>query len=331
MAFFEEHGVKLKTERGKRVFPESDDANDIAEALERFAVKNGVEIITESVKEILIDKDNGKVTGVETNKAQYSAKDVVVSAGGASYPGTGSDGSGYKLAKKVGHEITEIIPSLVPLVENGDTCKSLQGLSLKNISIKVINESGKAKPVYEDFGELLFTHFGLSGPVVLSASAHMREKNARYIVRIDLKPALDESKLDARILRDFEKNKNKDFANSLSELLPKKMIPVIIERSGIEPERKCNAITKEERKSFVNLVKNFDIKISGFRPINEAIITSGGVSTKEINPKTMESKLVKGLYFAGEIIDVDAYTGGFNLQIAFSTGYAVAMAIIAND
>ena len=246
---------------------------------------------------------------------------VVVACGGKSYPLTGSTGDGYMLAEQAGHTVAAPVPSLVPLISRDSFCKDLQGLSLRNISITV-TDADKKKEIYSDFGELLFTHFGLSGPVILSASAHMRGMRAgRYRIDIDCKPALSFEQLDKRLLRDFEKNKNRDFCNSLSELLPRTMIPVMVMRSGIRPETKCNAVTKEQRHAFGRLLKQFPVVINGFRPVEEAIVTSGGVNVKEIDPKTMESKLTKNLFFAGEVIDTDAYTGGFNLQIAFSTGY----------
>lgn len=319
MSFFEGLGVPLKTERGRRVFPVSDDANDIAEALSRWALGKGVKVINQGVKEILTE--NGAVTGVVTPKGKYFSSKVLIACGGASYPGTGSNGEGYAMAKALGHRVTEISPSLVPLVEKGGYCSRLMGLSLRNCGVRV-TAKGKKKPVYEDFGELLFTHFGLSGPTILSASAHMHPMESdKYTVHIDLKPALDEEKLDARLLRDFEENKNRIFSNSLDGLLPQKLIPVIVERSGISGETRCHSITKQQRRAFCALLKDFTVEIKGFRPIAEAIITSGGVSLKEIDPHTMESKLVKGLYFAGEVLDCDAYTGGYNLQIAFSTGH----------
>ncbi len=322
MAFFESRGVPLKTERGKRVFPMSDDANDIADALYAFAREKGAVFIRAAVTEIIAE--GGRVAGVRANGRTYQAKSVLNACGGSSYPGTGSNGDGVRLAAKLGHTITEIRPSLVPLVEDGDICREMQGLSLKNTGLTVKDKSDKA--VYHDFGELLFTHFGLSGPIALSASAHMTESAANaYTLELDLKPALDEKKLDARLLRDFEENRNRIFANSLDALLPKSMIPVVVRLSGIEPEKMCNAITKEERRRLLTLLKHFEIKIEGFRPISEAIITAGGVAVNEVNPKDMSSKLVEGLYFAGEVLDVNAYTGGFNLQIAFSTGYAAGM------
>lgn len=320
--FQEEMGIPLKTERGGRVFPVSDKATDIVDALYRRVKSAGVRIIKATVKEILTCE--GAVNGVKTDKGNFECKSAVLCTGGASYPLTGSDGSGYKIAEKLGHTVVEPRPSLVPLVEDGDFCARMQGLSLRNVSVKVFDD-GK-KPVFEGFGEMLFTHFGVSGPLALSASSHMRDfKNKSYKMQIDLKPALDEKTLDARLLRDFETMSNKDFSNILGGLVSRMMIPVIIERSGIAADTKVHSITREQRKKLLELLKCFEIKIAGPRPISEAIITSGGVDTKEISPKTMESKLISGLYFAGEIIDADAYTGGYNLQIAWSTARAAAM------
>jgi flavoprotein, HI0933 family len=323
MRFFEEKGVPLKVERGNRVFPVSDRADDVAYALESAARKAGAFFFRDTVREIAVEND--VVVGVRTNKMLYEADSVIIACGGASYPATGSTGEGAKLAQKLGHDIVPLMPSLVPLVEKGDICKEMQGLSLKNSRIAVKKEN---KVVYEDFGELLFTHFGLSGPMILSASAHMRDAEEKnYTVEIDLKPALSEKQLDERIQRDFLENKNKDYANSLGALLPRKMIPVVIQLSHISAEKKCNEITKEERRRLVRLLKSFEIEIAGFRPLSEAIVTAGGVNLKEVNPKTMESKKVKGLFFAGEVLDLDAYTGGFNLQIAFSTAALAAKAL----
>ena len=316
MAFFEGLGVPLKTERGRRVFPVSDSAHDIADALERYAA--GAAIVREAVTAVLVE--NGEAVGVRTAAGEYRGRGVILCCGGASYPGTGSNGDGYKLAAAVGHTIVTPTPSLVPLVERGPWCRRLMGLSLRNCGVKV-TQRGKKKPVYEDFGELLFTHFGLSGPTILSASAHLHPMEpGKYTVHIDLKPALSEQQLDARLLRELEAHKNKIFANSLEELLPQKLIPVAVERSGIPGETRCHSVTKEQRRALLALLKDFSVEIEGFRPIAEAIVTSGGVSLKEIDPRTMESKRVKGLYFAGEMIDADAYTGGYNLQIAFATG-----------
>ncbi len=319
MAFFESLGVPLKTERGRRVFPVSDRADDVADALIKYVKNAGVQVKNEPVLEIL--KEDGAVKGVRTAKGEYVAPSAVLACGGASYPGTGSDGSGFRLAKKAGHTIRPIVPSLVPLVEKGGFCSQMMGLSLRNCGVRV-TESGKKKPVYEEQGELLFTHFGLSGPVILSASAHLHPMEpGKYTFHIDLKPALDPQKLDARLLRDLEKNRNREFRNSLSELLPQKMIPVVIERSGISPETRCHSVTREQRRALGELLKDFTVEIEGFRPIAEAIVTSGGVELKEIDPRTMGSRLVKGLYFAGEVMDCDGYTGGYNLQIAWATGH----------
>ena len=316
-------GLKTKEERGNRIFPITDRASDVLDALIAKLKKQNVKIITNTrVQDIIVE--NNKIKGVIANNKKYEADKVILATGGASYPTTGSNGDGYELAKKVGHTVTEIKPSLVALTAktaSQEICKKLQGLSLKNVGIKIIKDN---KEIYEDFGEMLFTHFGVSGPTVLSASAHLVRtdlKNVKMI--IDLKPALSEEKLEERILRDFMEEKNKEFKNSLDKLLPKKMIPVIVEIMNLN--KKVNEIKKEERKKLVKLLKNFEIEIENFRPVEEAIVTAGGINIKEINPKTMESKLVKGLYFAGEIIDVDAYTGGFNLQIAYSTGYTAGM------
>ena len=328
------NGVKTKEERGNRIFPVSDKSLDVLNAFEKEMEKNNVKVITKAnVKKINIE--NKKVTGVTFEKdglnKTFKADKVILATGGKSYSATGSTGDGYKLAEDLGHNIVRVRPSLVPLQTNGRNlkiCKQMQGFSLRNVKMKLIDNS-KNKTIYEDFGELLFTHFGVSGPTILSSSAHLlRYKNVDELLNkgtikliIDLKPALDEEKLNLRILRDFEKEKNKSFKNSLNDLLPKKMIDTVIELSEIDENKKINEITKKERMKLIQLLKHFEITISGFRPIEEAIITSGGISTKEINPKTMESKIIQGLYFAGEIIDVDAYTGGFNLQIAYSTGY----------
>lgn len=318
--FFRSRGVPLKTERGNRVFPQSDKSVDIVDVLVEAAKNKGARFITERVTELEINE--GVVTGVITESGKtYNADAVIVATGGLSYPLTGSTGDGYSLAKQAGHTVTELSPSLVPVVVKEGWCSKLQGLSLKNISVKV-QKNGSQKSIYSDFGELMFTHYGLSGPVILSASAYIREpEKNEYKIIIDLKPALDEEKLGKRILRDFSANSNKDFINSLSELLPKKMIPVIVNLSGIEPSLKVNQITKEQRIKLVKLLKNLTLTVEKFRPIEEAIITKGGVKLSEIDPKTMKSKLVDRLYFAGEVLDVDAFTGGFNLQIAFSTGF----------
>lgn len=322
--FLKEYGLETKIERGGRVFPVSDNAKDVNAALLRFLNIAGVNLkLNSPVHEILASED--KIKGVVLKDGSKILCDsVVLASGGASYPGTGSTGDGYTMAKKLGHTIIDLKPSLVPLITEEGWVKELQGLSLKNISITLLNKAGKK--IYTDFGEMLFTHFGVSGPVILSASRHILDYEYRNVkLVIDLKPALTEDKLDERVQRDFEKYSRKQFKNSLDELLPQKMIPVIIKLSGIDPEKFVNQIRKEERKSLVKLLKNLTITINGSRPIKDAIVTAGGVSTDEINPSTMESKLIEGLYFAGEVIDVDAYTGGFNLTIAFSTGYLAGM------
>lgn len=318
MDFFESRGVELKTERGNRVFPVSDNAVDIVDALVSYA-KSRARIMNGRATKLIFE--NGKVTGVETEDGDIIYADkIIIATGGLSYPGTGSTGDGYKLAKQAGHNITELVPSLVPLEIHEGFCTDLMGLSLRNVATKVVDtESGKT--VYSDFGEMLFTHFGVSGPMILSASAHMRNmKSGKYKIYIDLKPALTIEQLDARILRDFSENTNKNFINALNSLLPKKLVPVIVKLSGINLTTKVNQITKEQRRKLAELLKGMCVTVTGFRPVSEAIITSGGVDVSQINPKTMESKLAEGLYFAGEVIDADAYTGGFNLQIAFSTG-----------
>ena len=319
--FFEKLGLKTKVERGNRVFPASDKSHDVVNALTKYIKSNGVLVIRQEAKKILT-KGNG-VIGIETKDGSSIKGDkVIIATGGMSYPATGSTGDGYRMAKELGHTIIPLKPSLVPLVVKEKWIKELQGLSLKNVSISVFNKSNNKKRIYSDFGEMIFTHFGLSGPIVLSASAHMQDLSSNeYILSIDLKPALTEEQLDKRIQRDFEKYSRKQFKNALDDLFPKKLIPIITRMSGIPDNKPVNQITKDERLGLVSLIKGFTLHIIGTRPIKEAIITSGGVSTDEIDPGTMESKLIKGLYFAGEIIDVDAYTGGFNLQIAFSTGY----------
>ena len=328
--------IPTKVERGNRIFPVSDKAQDVVNAFEKQL--KGVKIIKDiKVEEILTENlddnenDNSNSTiiraiGVKTNKGNYYADKIILATGGKSYPLTGSTGDGYEMAKKLGHTITEIKPSLVAMTVTKNSlqdCQELQGLTLKNVSIQLIENK---KNIYKDFGEMLFTHFGVSGPIILSASSHLvRTKMIKPKIIVDMKPALSSEKLEDRILRDFKKYQNKEIKNALNDLLPQKMIPVIIRKSNINFEKKVNEITKEERKQLINSIKNFTIEIEGFRSIDEAIITAGGVSIKEINPKTMESKIVKGLYFAGEIIDVDAYTGGFNLQIAYSTGYTAGL------
>ena len=337
--FLKEEGLEVKEERGNRIFPVTDKSQDVLNCFRKKLEKEKVEIhYNTEVKEILYKEDeNGtkEATGVKTNKGDILADKIILATGGKSYPLTGSTGDGYNLAKKLGHTITPIKPSLVPLeVYQRDLCKELQGLSLRNVGIKII-DNNKNKKIYEDFGEMIFTHFGVSGPTILSSSAHLVRyknieenfKNHKIELIIDLKPALSEKKLDERILRDFEGFKNKQFKNSLDKLLPQRLIGVIVERSKINPNKKVNEITKEERKTLINLLKKFSVEIKGFRLIEEAIITSGGIKIKEINPKTLESKIVKNLYFAGEIIDVDSYTGGFNLQIAYSTGYVAGLGL----
>ncbi len=365
--FLKEQGLEVKEERGNRIFPITDHSQDVLKCFTKKLKENKVEILYNTkVKEILVDEINTetknnkfnestdkseenvsqlskkvtnkenktdnrkyKVIGIKTEKEKILADCVILATGGKSYPLTGSTGDGYKMAENLGHTLSQIKPSLVPLeTYERNMCKELQGLSLRNVSIKLL-DTEKDKIIYEDFGEMMFTHFGISGPIILSSSAHLvRYKNAKEKCKnktieliIDFKPALSEQKLEARILRDFTEFKNKQYKNSLDKLLPQKLIPVIIEKSKINPEKKVNEITKEERKNLVQILKNFKIHIKNTRPIDEAIITSGGIKVKEINPKTMESKLVENLYLAGEIIDVDSYTGGFNLQIAYSTGY----------
>ena len=345
-----ENGVEVKEERGNRIFPVSDKSIDVRDAFIKELQKNRVKIKTGIEVKNILQKD-GKVIGVKLANGEIEKADkVIIATGGKSYPATGSTGDGYNMAKELGHTINRIKPSLVPLTAINDEnieikeieksqyktslnlCKNLQGLSLRNVKIEMIDEN-KNKKIYEDFGEMIFTHFGVSGPTILSASSHLLRyknieellKNGKVILKIDLKPALSEEKLNARILRDFEESKNKEIKNSLNELLPQKLIMPVINLLKIDENKKVNSITKEERMELVKLLKNFQITISGFRGIEEAIITAGGISIKEIDPKTMQSKLVQGLYFAGEIIDVDAYTGGFNLQIAYSTGYTAGI------
>lgn len=320
MELFEEMGVPLKIERGNRVFPESDKAVDIVDALVNFAKSNGAEIITGERVSALLTDENG-ITGVVSESGnKYYAPNVIIATGGCSYPLTGSTGDGYRLGECVGHTVTAPTPSLVPLETTEDWVKKLQGLSLKNVSIS-IRDTDTYKEVYTDFGEMLFTHFGVSGPMILSASAHLRDITpGKYEISIDLKPALSEEKLDERLIKDFAKYANKCLINALQELLPRKLIPVIISLSGIPSDLRANKITRDMRKNLLWLLKNLTFTVKGTRPIDEAIITAGGIKVNEIDPKTMQSKKIRGLYFAGEVIDVDAYTGGFNLQIAFSTG-----------
>ncbi len=317
MSFFEELGVPLKVERGQRVFPVSDKAADIVAALRKFS--SGADLIREKVTSLIVE--NGKITGIKTDKA-YFFDAVILATGGISYPLTGSDGSGYSLAKGVGHTVTALTPSLVPLVSHDPVCNEMQGLSLRNVKVRIYMQN---KQVYDDFGEMLFTHFGVSGPIILSASAHMRDKDfcGAYLT-IDLKPALDDTELEARLLSDFRENANKDLQNELAKLLPQKMILPFAAKTGVDPRKKVHDITKEERKIIFKTLREFTVPLYGFRPLKEAIVTAGGINVREVNPKTMESKLVEGLYFAGEILDLDAYTGGFNLQIAFCTAHRAA-------
>ncbi len=327
ISFFESHGVKLKTERGNRVFPVSDNANEVADMLERLCIESGVKILRTTAKQILTE--NGAVSAVETPDGIIKCRAAAICTGGMSYPLTGSKGDGYKFAKEFGHNIIQPRASLVPLESDDDYCGQMQGFSLRNVTLSLYEND---KLIYKELGELLFTHFGLSGPLVLSASSHMRNRDkAVYSVRIDLKPALDEKKLDARILRDFELFSNREFKNSLEKLAGKTMIPVLIKLSGIPPEKKVNTITHQQRMGLVKLFKEFPVSISGTRPIEEAIVTSGGVDTKEVNPRTMESKLVEGLFFAGEVLNLDGYTGGFNLQIAWSTGYVAGKSVLKDE
>ena len=339
--FLKKEGLEVKEERGNRIFPVTDKSLDVLKCFTARLKKLNVDIrLHTKVKEILVEKnkksefdkenEENRVIGIITEKGEkIEAEKVILATGGKSYPYTGSTGDGYEMAEKCGHTVTIIKPSLVPLeTYDKKMCKELQGLSLRNVEIE-IKDLEKNKIIYNDFGEMIFTHFGVSGPTILSSSAHLVRyrnidelfKKEKIVLKIDLKPALSEEKLDERILRDFEIYKNKQFKNSLDKLLPQKLIPIIIEKCQINPDKKVNEITKEERKKLIGTLKELEVRIKGFRPIEEAIVTSGGINIKEINPKTMESKKVKGLYFAGEIIDVDSYTGGFNLQIAYSTGY----------
>lgn len=321
MAFFEEHGCTLKTERGSRVFPVTDKAASILDCLQKELNRQKVTVKTARVKEIIMLE--GRAVGVKTQNDEVLLSNwVLLATGGASYPTTGSTGDGYAMAEKLGHTIVPAVGSLVPLETAGRDCQDMQGLSLRNVAVKLVNAKGKV--LYRDFGELLFTHFGISGPTVLSASCHLKGEGCKLV--IDLKPALEENKLDDRILRDLELYKNRAMENALIDLLPKSMIPVVLRRLDIDPAMQANALTKQKRRALVELLKGFSVEITGKRPVAEAIITSGGVKVAEIDPKTMESKKVPGLYFAGEIIDCDAYTGGFNLQIAWATAYAAGMA-----
>ena len=322
MAFFEEAGCALKTERGNRVFPTTDRSQTVLDALQRQLRSSGVTVKTAKV--LSIHQDEKGVVGVATSGGFMEAKKIILATGGASYPATGSTGDGYKFAKALGHTVVEPQGSLVPLETAGPDAPEMQGLALKNTALKLLNPKGKA--VYKDFGEMLFTHFGVSGPMVLSASAHIG-KGDGWKLSLDLKPALEEGKLDDRILRDLELYQNRAMENALTDLLPRSMIPVVLRRIGVDGSLQANSFTKQNRRALVELLKNFTLEITGKRPVSEAIITSGGIKCGEIDPKTMESKKVPGLYFAGEIIDCDAYTGGFNLQIAWATGVAAGKAV----
>jgi predicted Rossmann fold flavoprotein len=327
MAFFEAHGLPLKVERGNRVFPVSDNANDVAGTMAHLCERAGVEVLHTEAKDVLTD--DGATSAVVTKEGTIQCSAVAICTGGLSYPLTGSNGVGHKIAKKLGHTVTPLRPSLVPLESNDEYCAQMQGFALKNVCLSAYEDD---KLIYKELGEMLFTHFGVSGPLVLSASSHMRNMGkAKYRLEIDLKPALDEKKLDARLLRDFEKYSNKEFKNALGDLAGRTMIPVLIELSGIPEDTKVNTITREQRMKLLHLLKAFPVSISGTRPIDEAIVTAGGVSTKEVNPRTMESKLVPGLYFAGEVLDLDGYTGGFNLQIAWSTGFVAGNSILKEE
>ena len=321
MNFFESRGCALKTERGNRVFPVSDQSRTVLDCLQKEIRRLGVRVQTGRVTEILT-KD-GCVDGVKAGAEIYSANAVIVATGGVSYPTTGSTGDGYKLASALGHTVIQPGGSLVPLETTGNVCQRMQGLSLRNVAVKLLN--GKGKAVYKDFGELLFTHFGVSGPTVLSASAHIKEFPCKFL--IDLKPALEENKLDERILRDLDTYKNRTMENALTDLLPRSMIPVLLDMICVPADLQANSLTKQQRRALVEVLKAFPVEVTGKRPVTEAIVTSGGIKVSEIDPKTMMSKLVQGLYFVGEVIDCDAYTGGFNLQIAWATGYAAGMAI----
>lgn len=321
MSFFEENGCPLKTERGNRVFPVSDRSASILDCLKAQLRKNGVTVQTERVCEI--KKEEDRVSCVVTDKHSYTANWIILATGGVSYPATGSTGDGYRMSAFLGHTVIPPEGSLVPLETEGSDCQDMQGLSLRNVGVKLLN--GKGKVLYKDFGELLFTHFGVSGPTVLSASAHLKGEGCCF--QIDLKPALDEGKLNDRLLRDLEQYKNRTMENALTDILPRSMIPVILRKANIPADLQANSLKKEQRRALITLLKAFPVQISGKRPVAEAIVTSGGIKASEIDPKTMQSKLVRGLYFAGEVIDCDAYTGGFNLQIAWSTAYVAGMAV----
>ena len=327
MNFFEENGVPLKTERGSRVFPVSDNANDIADTLARLVRRSGVTVLQTEAKEILVS--DGAVCGVVTGEGTIFCRAAAVCTGGLSYPLTGSTGAGYRFAETLGHTVTPRRPSLVPLVSSDEYCAEMQGFAPKNVTLSAY-EDGKL--LYRELGEMLFTHFGVSGPLVLSASAKMRNMGtSEYRLLIDFKPGLDEKKLDARLLRDFEKYANREFKNALGDLVGRSMIPVLVRLSEIPEDKPVREITREERQRLGRLIKAFPVTVTGFRPIDEAIVTAGGVSTKEVNPRTMESKLVSGLYFAGEVLDLDAYTGGFNLQIAWCTGRVAGESVLKEE
>ena len=324
MTFFEQSGVPLKTERGNRVFPVSDNAHDVARALDRRMKRAGVRMVFTEARRVLTE--GGAVSGVETADGVISCESALIATGGASYPLTGSTGDGYRMARALGHTVTPLAPSLVPLECAEPDCAEMQGFSLKNVSLRALDGDGRA--LFEGLGELMFTHFGVTGPLVLSASAHLRDfKNQSYRLEIDLKPGLDEDKLDARMLWDFEKYRNRAFQNALGDLAGRSMIPVLVRRSGIPPEQPVNSITREQRRGLLRLFKAFPLTVIGPRGLEEAIVTSGGVSVAEVDPRRMESRLVPGLFFAGEVLDVDAYTGGFNLQIAWSTGHLAGQLI----
>ena len=323
MQYFSALGLALKTERGRRVFPASDNANDVAAALERELDRNGVRVLHTKATSLRIE--NGAVCAVETVDGTLTCRAAVIATGGLSYPATGSTGDGFRIAEAAGHTIVPARASLVPLTVSGTICSDMMGLSLRNVELTVYEDD---KKLFSDFGEMLFTHFGVSGPLVLSASSHMRHFDVcRYRLEIDLKPALDEQTLDKRLQNDFEKYRNSDFINALGDLLPKKMIPVVVSLSEIDPRCKVHSVTHAQRQKLRSLLKAFPLEVTGTRPIDEAIITSGGVDLHQVSPKTMESKLVSGLYFAGEVLDLDAYTGGYNLQIAWSTAFAAARAV----
>ena len=327
MAFFESRGLPLKTERGNRVFPVSDNANDVAELMAGICHKAGVKRIHTRAVRILAQ--DGAVTGVVTEDGTINCRAAAICTGGLSYPLTGSDGAGYRFAAELGHSVSETRASLVPLESDDAYCGEMQGFSLRNVTLSAFEDD---RLIFRELGEMLFTHFGVSGPLVLSASSHLRNMcRSRYRLEIDMKPALDEKKLDARILRDFEKYSNREFKNALTDLAGKAMIPVMVALSGIPEDTKVNSITREQRLALLRLFKAFPVSVTGTRPVEEAIVTAGGVNTKEVNPRTMESKLVKGLYFAGEVLDLDGYTGGFNLQIAWSTGFVAGKSILQED